>query len=199
MLKLITNLKENILNINKDTNLLFEFNNKNALAYGAVYNYLYKELYYYAYSLYNESVILPEDIIQDVFLEVWENKKIKFDSLKKIKAYIYIVIKHKFLMHCRHQKFISKEITKLASDDVFFIAQAVEAEVFSYIPEALNLLPEQCAISFKLFLEGYDIKDIAAKLNKTESTIYKQREKSISILRKKMPKDKLLLLLLHMS
>ena len=186
------------MNINEESEILLKFNNKNSTAYGSVYNHLYKELFYYTYSLYKNSSILPEDIIHDTFLEIWENKKLEFDSLKKLKAYIFIVIKRKFLMHYRHNKFVVKETVKLSSNDDYFVSQAVEAEIFSFIPEALNLLPEQCAKSFKLFLEGYDIKEIAKQLNKTESTIYKQRENAISILRKKLPKDKLLLMILFL-
>lgn len=78
-------------------------------------------------------------------------------------------------------------------DEDWLTIYAVEAEVFSLVPVALNLLPEDCAESFKLFLEGYTVKEIAEKQSKPLTTIYSQREKAVAILRSKFPKDKLLI------
>ena len=41
----------------------------------------------------------------------------------------------------------------------------------------------------KLYLEGWDIKDIAEKLGKSPSTIYTQRQEIIMILKKLMKRE----------
>ena len=181
---------------NEDDLILSKFNDRDGIAYSDIYTLIYKSLYYYAYSLYKETNIDCEDIIQDVFLNIWENKRLKFETIGKIKSYIFVVIKNKFLEYCRHQKFANRAIAESVKDNDFFVIQAVEADVYSIIPEALNMLPSDCAKSFKLFIEGYSVKEIAIKLDSPLSTIYSQKEKAISILRKKLPKYKLLLLII---
>lgn len=93
-------------------------------------------------------------------------------------------------MHCRHQKTVEKANEFQLKDDNFFIIHAAESEIYSIIPEALNLLPEDCVETFNLFIEGYSVKEIAQKKNKPLSTIYSQRDKSISILKRKLPREK---------
>lgn len=133
-----------------------------------MYRLFYKEFYLYANSLFLNN-IGAEDIIQDLFLDIWEKSNVKFDSLNYFKAYFFVAIKNKFLMHCRKNKFINKQSEAIIYDNNYFIAQAVEAELYSIIPDALNILPADCAESFVLFIENMEVKEIAEKLNKTES------------------------------
>lgn len=88
-------------------------------------------------------------------------------------------------MHYNHMKVVEKANRYIADDRDFFIINAAEAEVFSFIPSALNILPLECAKSFKLFLEGWNIEEIAEQLGKKKSTIYNQKNDSLELLRKK--------------
>lgn len=165
--------------------LLKKFNNRERDVFGEIYDHYYKEIYYYTSSLYTNSGTDAKDVIQDVFLEIWQNRKLKFDSLKGIKSYIYFVIKNKFRMHYNHLKVVEKANRYIADDRDFFIINAAEAEVFSFIPSVLNILPSECAKSFKLFLDGWNIEEIAEQLGKKKSTIYNQKNDSLELLRKK--------------
>lgn len=169
--------------------LLDQFNNREKDAFGAIYSLIYKELYYFTHSLYKGSTTDATDIIQDVFVDIWEDKKRKFETITGLRSFIYVVIKNKFIKHYRHMKVVNRVSDYIIKD--MSKGYAIEAEIYSLIPEALGLLPEECAKSFKLFLEGYDIKEIAKILGKQPSTIYNQRKEAISILRKKLPKYKL--------
>jgi RNA polymerase sigma-70 factor (ECF subfamily) len=74
-----------------------------------------------------------------------------------------------------------------------------ENEILSVLSSSLDLLPTECAKVFKLCLDGWEIKEIADQLGKSESTVYKQKKEAITILRKKLSKDKLFFLILLIS
>lgn len=170
--------------------LLKKFNERDRDAFGHVYTLYYKELYYYAYSIYQNTNIEADDVIQDVFLNVWKSQDRQFDKLEGIKAYLLVSIKNGYKNFYAHNK-LTLNLNKSFSDDDLFIVQAVESEIYSRVPAILNKLPEECAKSFRMFLEGWDIKEIAEKMKKKSSTIYNQRQKSISILKKYFKKESL--------
>ncbi len=167
------------MNENLESRLVARFNNREPEAFGEVYDLLYKGLYCYTENLFKDSVITPEDIIHDAFITLFDNNAI-FVSMKQIRGYIYIYIKNRFLMDYRHQNVVNRVNSELLKNEDYFIVQAAEAEVYSFTSELLKLLPNDCIESFKLYLEGFDIKEIATMLNKSESAIYKQRSKSIN-------------------
>lgn len=184
---------------NSEEALLKMFNSRDTNAFGAIYDILYREVHCFTASFYRNTTTDPQDIIQDVFMNIWQTKKLKFDRIKSIKTYIYVVVRNRFRMDYNHLKIVNDVNHKLSKDDDLFVIEAAEAEIFSFLPSALNLLPEECAKTFKLYLEGYETKEIAAILNKKESTIYTQKRDSIAILSKKLSKNKLLILVILLN
>lgn len=178
-----------------EESLLKMFNERDSIAFGAVYDILYREVYCFTSSFYRNSTTDPQDIIQDTFMNIWQNRRLKFDHIKDIKTYIYVVVRNKFRMEYNHLKVVSSVNEKLSKSDDLFIIEAAEAEIFSFLPSVLNMLPVECARTFKLYLEGYETKEIAQILNKTESTIYTQRKDAVAILSKKLSKEKLMIIL----
>lgn len=179
--------------------LLDKFNNRDCGAFSELYSVLYKELYYFSNSLYRNTNIETEDVIQDAFFNIWDDRKRKFTSLSHLRAFLFVVIRNSYKRHYNHAKIVNKATNTLLEDDDYMIYRAAEAEIFSIVPQALNLLPTECARSLSLLLEGYDIKEVAQMLGKKTSTIYNQRKESLSILRRKMKNDSLYFLLLFMN
>lgn len=151
---------------------------------------------YFASNLYRNTTCTPDDVVQDIFLSLWENKKQKFDDFINIKAYLFVSIKNRFKDYCKHQKHIDHHAKLTLNNSDYLVSQMVEAEVFSFIEDAVGLLPEECRKVFMEYLNGLDVKEIAQKLNKSEYTVYKQRKTAIDILKTKLPKDKMLLIML---
>lgn len=185
--------------INDDVLLLNQFNNRDNSAFSKVYLHYYNDLYYFASNLYRETEIVASDVIQDVFLSLWENKKQKFDGLINIKAYLFISIRNNFRAYLRHNKHIREHHEYVSRNDDFFVSQVFETELFSFLTETVNLLPEECAKVIREYLNGLDIKEIAEKLNKSEYTVYKQKQYAIEILKKKISKDKLMIFIYLIS
>lgn len=179
----------------KDENILLKkFNNRDDVAFGEIYHLFYNELYYFTAGLYRDSAISPKDVLQDVFIKILESKSPEFDSIRSLKGYLYTCIKNKFRNYIDHKKSIEKYNTNVQTDDRNFVSQIVEVETLSIITQAINVLPAECAKVFKLHVEGWDIADIATKLGKSESTVYAQKNRAISILKNKLSKNSLSLL-----
>lgn len=178
----------------KNKSLLVGFNDRDAYAFGEVYNLYYTELIYFTRHIYRDSEVNANDVVHDIFVKIWKTDKLVFTGLVNIKAYIIISIKNSLLDYIKHKKQVQKFNKSIIENPENFISQIIEAETLSITSEVMKLLPEEMSKVFKLYLEGWDIKEIALKLGKKESTIYAQKRDAISFLRGKLPSDKLLLI-----
>lgn len=176
--------------------LLKRFNNRDSNAFGEVYSLYANELLYFTKRIYSDTDIAANDVIHDVFIKIWESERLKFASLPNIKGYLIVSIKNYFKDYIKHHQCVGKFNQEILNNEDAFISQVVENETLSIISQALDMLPIECARVFKLCIDGWEVKDIAQKLNKTSSTVYKQKQEAITILKEKLPKDKLFILTL---
>lgn len=170
--------------IDDNPQLLKRFNNRDNMAFGEVYTQLYDELYHFTARLYRETEIAAGDIIHDTFVYVWEHSTQRFEGINNLKAYLYISIKNRFRNYIVHQR----SVEKFQYESRDFISDVVESETLSIIHQAINALPTECARVFRLHLDGWQVKEIAEKLGKSESTVYAQKQEAISTLKKKLPR-----------
>lgn len=83
-------------NRQQDFLLLSRFNARDTEAFVSVYKLFFTELHLYASRLYNCTTVSPEDAVQDVFCSLLENKGTHFESLLKLKAFLYTSIKNRY-------------------------------------------------------------------------------------------------------
>lgn len=185
-------------NIDNDSLLLKKFNDRDYVAFGEVYLLFYDDIFHFASRLYRDTEVSAYDIIQDIFLNLWLSKKSVFLGLNNIKAYLFVSVRNSFRNYINHQKY-KNEYEKVLNNDDFFIAYVVENEIFSFLHDAVDMLPEECGKVFRNYLEGFDTKEIALKLGKTESTIYNHKKNAIDTLKKKLSKDKMFIIMLLLS
>lgn len=168
--------------------LLKKFNSRDSTAFSEVYSCFYNRLFHYTSKLYTGTEVVPCDKIQDLFLKLWENKNTKFVSLSHIKSYLYLSIQNSFREYLSHNTHIRKYAEKVGIDSDFYVTEMIETETMSILNSCINQLPDDCGIVIKLYIEGWDVKDISEQLGIPQSTIYRKKEKAISILSDKMPK-----------
>lgn len=152
-----------------------------------------------------------ENIVQDVFTELWEKKELLQMQIN-LAAYLFAATKNKCLNFLRHQSVVQeaademREAHRLALEmslnslEVFEINEFSQKEIGALIESALNTLPEKCREIFVLNkLEGRKQKEIANLLNVSVHTVENQIAIAFKKLRAEMKNYYPLLLFLFFS
>jgi RNA polymerase sigma-70 factor, ECF subfamily len=137
----------------------------------------YSKLCRHAHKVVNNET-MAEDVVQDLFIHLWENKE-KIDITISVNAFLYTSTRNRALNAIRsvsirdkHYKNIFEESETFSPDD----ANQVESnELFDFIEEAINSLPEKCREIFILHRKNnLTYNEIAAKLGLSAKTIENQ-------------------------
>ena len=145
-------------------------------------------------SIYIKSEQTAEEIISDVFLIIWQNRK----SLMKIKnfnAYIYTITRNQSIDYLRTKKMDFEQLSEIPLDFYFRTDTTPEDDMITKelaisMDKAINSLPNQCKMAFKLIREDkMNYKDAAAILNISVKTLEAHITKAIKELRKALTSD----------
>jgi RNA polymerase sigma-70 factor (family 1) len=152
----------------------------------AVFDLYYKSLLMYA-NRFLPSVAECEDLIQDVFISIWE-KKITFPDEISLKIYLYKSARNKCYNIIKHKKieqdYAFNAIQSLENDNLF-LKQVLEEEVVRELYQAIEILPERKKEIIKLSLKGIKNAEIAEILNIKLQTVKTLKSQSYTILREK--------------
>ena len=127
-----------------------------------------------------------ENIVQDVFLRLWENREI-IRMPVNLMAFLFTATKNRCMDYLKHQKVVMKatnillEEQKMTMDmnldalEAFDQSIFAEKDVETLLTNAINSLPEKCReIFIKSQLEGKKHKEIANELDISTHTIEAQ-------------------------
>lgn len=179
---------------NEET-LLLKFNSRECMAFGQVYEQCFHEMMLFTAKLYKGTNIDAADVVQDVFISVWQADHLTFENLRHIKAYAYASIRNKFRNHLTKQQSVERYNTAVAYDDDKYVTEIIESEIYSFIQQSLKILPKDCADIIRYHIEGWNIKEISEKLNMSERSVFNKKKEAISILRQNMKNPFVLFLL----
>lgn len=166
-----------------------------------IYKLYYPKMFGFAknYVLANEDA---ENIVQDVFLVLWE-KKDELEITYTLTTYLFTLVKNKCLNFLRH-KLIEEEYNIQMKEELGFKLYALESLDYSYqsetelqevVKRALDTLPERCReIFIKSRIEGLKYKEISEELGISVNTVENQIVTALKKLRVEL-KDYLPLLL----
>lgn len=116
---------------------------------------------------------IAEDIVQDTFVNVWENQE-KFTDTISSKVFLYRTVKNKCLNWLKHLEVRAEKLNNPSFNDFdndFFEKEMIKAETIRLIHEAVEKLPGNCKTIIELSLKGYKNEEIAQKLNLSINTI----------------------------
>lgn len=167
-----------------------------------IYDLVFKSYYSGLCAFANDYLRSPDaarEISQEVFLYLWENRsKIRIKS--SLKAYLYRSVHNRCLNYIRdnltlQHKEIRVDQLKKQADLLFieipegiydrFFSDQVEKE----LETAIELLPEQCKMIFRLCrYDNLTYPEIAKRLNISSSTVKTQMSRAMKKLREKMKK-----------
>jgi RNA polymerase sigma-70 factor, ECF subfamily len=160
-----------------------------ASAFETIFKTYYKGLYGYACTLIRNEPA-AEGIVQQVFLKLWEKKE-ELSIDVSAKAYLYKSVYNHCLNYIKHQQVKSVHEKYMAKQPVRFAENAegsvLGKELQQHIQNALDDLPEQCGIIFRMSrFEELKYQEIALRLGLSVKTVEAQMGKALRILRTKL-------------
>ncbi len=142
-----------------------------------------------------ENEVEAEDIVADVFFELWKNLD-ALDLDGGIISYLYRAVSSKALNVLRHKNVAAVRIELLEAINerrMDFIAEddlqrdVESAEIGLKMREAINELPDRCREVFVLsYINGLKNKEIADAMNVSVRTVEAQVYKALHFLRDKL-------------
>ena len=148
------------------------------------------KLYNFVLKLSNGDMYMAEELVQRTFIKVWENRS-KIEPEKGFINYVCTIARNMLLNEYQHKtiEFIYKDFIK---ENYSTTIDNIELEVSKnlldeYIEKLTNKLPEKRREIFILSRrKGLSNKEIAKKLNISESTIETQLSKALAFLKKEL-------------
>lgn len=166
-----------------DQEILTSLAANDARAFDFLYQKFFSKLYANAYKrLQNRE--LTEEVIQDLFISLWERRK-TLEINTTIEAYLFSSVKYLVIAQYRKNNLFEQYTnTVLQNDDSNFTEQMVAFdELNEAYQQALQALPERCREIFLMKRTGLSQKEISECLDISEKTVENQMTKALKILR----------------
>ncbi|MCG6187360.1 RNA polymerase sigma-70 factor [Maribellus maritimus] len=171
-------------------------------AYEKLFKLYYPRLFKYAHHFLDDSFV-TEDLIQEVFIEVWNKRKL-FISEKQFTSYLFKMVRNKCLNILKRkvieEKYLSSQ-AQLKSEELYHISFGIEDDFDSMeknlsqiIEDVITQMPDRCSEAFHLkWIEGKKIREISEIMNISTTMVDKHLAKGLEIARKKFIPPLLLL------
>ncbi|MGY5353949.1 RNA polymerase sigma factor [Wenyingzhuangia sp. IMCC45467] len=172
------------MNVGKNTeNLIKKIIKGDEKAYIYLIDTYYKKLFLYAYSI-SKNQVLAEDIVQNVFMRIWENRK-QLKIKESFKSFLYKSVYNEFINNYRKQQ------SSISLDTVFFETINALSDDISADDQRLTLvyneienLPTKCKQVFLLSKqEGLSNQEISEHLNITVKAVENHVTNAFNIIR----------------
>lgn len=161
----------------------------NPTALEELFNYYYPRLYHFSKSFLKLEEGI-DDILQEVFIKIWQNKK-NIKTPHTFNAFIFIITRNLLLNELRNRlndQKVKDKVGKLAIPiEYSFIEQSEYHDLKEKVDRAINELPVRQKEIFNLSrMSGYSHKEIAEKLNITTKAVEFHIAKATVLLKKKL-------------
>jgi len=173
----------------------------NLTAFEMLFRTYYQPLCNYAFTFVQDRDE-AEEIVQSTFLNIWEKRE-NLSIHTGVKPYLYAMVRNACLNVLKHEKIKQQHATMemaIAERSIESVASTVIAsELEAKIHDAMDHLPEQCRLIFKLSrFEDLKYAEIAEQLNISIKTVENQMGKALRIMRDQL-RDYLPLLIVIMN
>lgn len=175
--------------MDKESHHICNLRRGDIVSFEYLYNCWSGKLYNFVMRISRNDIYLAEEIVQSVFIKVWENRE-QIETDKSFGAYICTIAKNQLVNVYQHRMLESLYQTKIKTSEP--IENTTEKEVDyhlleEYIDSLIEQLPparrEIFILSRRKLLTN---KEIAAKLNLSENTVESQLTKAIAFLRNRI-------------
>ncbi len=169
-----------------DSDILLAIRQGNERVFETVFKKHYQALCNYACGILKD-MDDAEEVVQSIFLKFWEQRE-EIEINVSLKSYLYRAVHNTCLNRLKHLKIQETyrqyvgDYLENSYDSATDILDKVELE--SRIEDALEKLPEQCRLIFKMSrFEELKYQEIADRLGLSVKTIENQIGKALKIMR----------------
>jgi RNA polymerase sigma-70 factor (family 1) len=147
-------------------------------AFEALYRLYFVPLFRFCFSIIHQKES-AEEIVNDVFLKLWENRD-SGPAIDKLRLYLYVSVKNRSLNYLRDNAGVHTiEISERCDDYIRFDTNPetilLDAEGLRRIRAAIDVLPPRCKLIFSLIKEdGLKYKEVARLLDLSVKTVETQ-------------------------
>ena len=157
-------------------------------AFEHLYRQYYQKVYNFA-CLYNTSSVEVEEIVQEVFVKLWESRDF-IDADKNFEGYLFIITRN-FIFNSSRRFFNEAfyQVTVLeAMDESYNIEEELEAsDLQNHLKALMDMLPPRQREVFLLSrTEHLTYKEIAARLQISEKTVEHHISDALKFLKKNL-------------
>ena len=132
---------------------------------------------------YVNDVQEAEDIVQEVLIRLWENRR-HYQDITCLRSFVYTMIRNQSLNLIRNRKRSIQHIHLLPEEEENnFFNILVEEESNRLLFNAINTLAPQSAAIIQLSLQGLKNEEIARELSISENTVKVLKYRSLKKLR----------------
>lgn len=181
----ITSLPESV-DINELTGILRELAAGKESAFRYIYEKYSPQLRFFIFR-YTDNKEGVSDIVQEVFIKLWEMKNI-FTDEKSLKSYLYKTAKSICLNQIRHTKVENKYVCAIQQEEHYdsFLENMLEAELLGMLNRAFEEIPDACKKVYRLSLDGKKHEEIAEELNISVNSVKKYKNRANHFLKERM-------------
>ncbi len=156
-------------------------------AFTSLYTQYFKKLLIES-DKYVKDIYLAEEIVQDVFLKMWEKSE-DFTQIRSIKAYLYKSVINSSINYFNRQKSLEQHHQKIVNtfeeENVDDLDE--ENELIIKLYREIEKLPTKCREIFKMNrFERLKYREIALKFDISERTVENHIANALKILRESM-------------
>lgn len=155
-------------------------------AFSELYKEYLHQLYRFVY-LFTKSKEETDEIIQEVFVNIWEKKE-KLTGVESFRNYVYTAAKNRVLSNVRHLQVRHKVFTEIrrtkeqagenTANDVAY------REYYRVVKEAIDKLPPRRQLIFRMNIEnGLSLDEISEKLGISKNVVKKQLYTALEFVR----------------
>jgi len=142
---------------------------------------------------YTKSKAIAEELVQDLFLEIWEKRK-TWTPFGELRPCLYRIVKEKCLNHLKHSKVKQKYDKKWVEEWTNSVHLPDDPDrdddinrIITLLNQAVELLPERSKMIYKLHkTDGLTYSEIAQVMEISQKTVESQMSRALRTLREKL-------------
>ena len=164
----------------------------NILAFNTLFREYSGRLYHFAYG-YLKSKEVSEELVQEVFTRIWENRN-RLKSEFSFKSYLFTISFNIIKKHFRRGACLSEYFkTRISEDLDEETTKKITYDSFHrYVLELVDRLPQRRKeIFIKSRFEGLSVKEIADELQISHKTVENQLSDALKFIRTNIRKESL--------